>query len=486
MVKTKLVELLAKFNEEEIKTFETFIHSPYCNNSKRVIQLFNLLNKEYPEFNETKIQKSKVFKKIFGTKPYNEALLRNVVSDLYTLCEQFIAMEMLKKNTVLKAELNNKFYSEKNLFIHGSQAINDGKKELAKVKFPDSDYFFWNFKMFQNTFSNDFNLKFRGNLNKLYKKADLEILIQNLDDYYLSELGILIGELHNSYTVHGNKFDVTYYVRRIDFYLENEKQLHPLVAYRLKHCRMLLTENQEMYAEVKSDFIKLSKLMDRSAKLSSIVELHGFASSQAWKGNKFFLNELDEMVLLREKNNLILDEGNKVNPIAFWNFSNSKVRKSGRKDTVAFINKYKKHLPESSAEETVNMVYASINISEKKFADAIAILLKINKPFFSSEVALRRMLLKCYFETQQWQLLLNYIENTKKFIQNSAGKITPYILDPLKKYSELLYHLFRFTQESNDKSKMKVEQILKENLFPYEEEWAKDIMNSYILKKAAR
>ncbi len=480
MKNTKLVELLSKLNKEEINSLTIYIQSPYCNNSKRIIQLYKVLIKEYPLFKESKIEKSVVFKKIFGDKPYHEALLRNVISDLFTLCEQFIAFEMLKKNVLLKADLVNKFYSEKDLFVHGEKIIKESNKELAKIKHQDSDYFFWDFKMLQNSFSNEFNLKFRGNLNKLYKKTDLEKLIFKLDDYYLSELGILIGELRNSYSAHGQKIKSENYISRIDFFLENEKQLNPLVAYRLKHCKLLLTENDDMYLEVKNDFIKLSRFMDRSSKLATVVELHGFVSSRAWKGDKFFLNEIDEIVLIREKANLILDENNKVNPIAFWNFCNSKLRKSSNKETIAFVNKYKKYLPESALEETVNMVYAAIEMNEKRFEQAIAILIKINKPFFSSEISLRKMLLKCYFETRQWHLLLNYLENTKKFILNSSGKITPVMLEHLKKYTELLTHLYRYTQQHDEKSKLKAAQIMKTNLFPYEEIWYKNSIGENI------
>lgn len=473
MKNTKLIALLLKLNKEEMSALKSFLQSPYFNHSKRVIELFNVLFNEYPIFQETKIEKSKIFKKIFGYKPYNEALLRNIVSDLFSLCEQFIASEMIKKDTIIKTDLVNKFYSEKELFTLSEKIINESRKELTKVKHQDSDYFFWNFKMFQNSFSNEFNLKYRGNLNKLYKKVDLEKLIFSLDDYYLSELGILIGELRNSYVAHGMQINSERYIKRINFFLEEENLLNPVVAFRLKHCKMLLTENESMYAEVKQEFLKLSKFMDTGSKLSTIVELNGFASSKAWKGDKFFLNEIDEIVLIREKKNLILDENNKINPIAFWNFCNSKIRKSGKKEALAFINKYKKYLPESSAEETVEMVYAALAMHEKRFEQAIAILIKINKPFFSSEISLRRMMLKCYFETKQWRLLLNYLENTKKFIQNNTGKITPLMLDSLKKYCDLLNHMYRYTEQSDVKSKIKLLEILEEKRFPYEEAWIK-------------
>lgn len=93
MHSTKAVQVLQAFSPEEMKKFRDFINSPYHNTNKSVIKLFEALRKEYPEFDEKKISKEKLYPKIFGSKPYNEQVMKNLSSELLGLELKFLTVD---------------------------------------------------------------------------------------------------------------------------------------------------------------------------------------------------------------------------------------------------------------------------------------------------------------------------------------------------------------------------------------------------------
>ena len=55
MIKSKIVETLGTFSQNEFKTFGKFVNSPYFNSSKSAVKFYNYLRKFYPDFENEKI-----------------------------------------------------------------------------------------------------------------------------------------------------------------------------------------------------------------------------------------------------------------------------------------------------------------------------------------------------------------------------------------------------------------------------------------------
>jgi hypothetical protein len=93
MIKSKLVEILRKSTKEQLLRIEDFVQSPYFNKDETVIQLFQLLKKEYPAFKKAHIDKRKIFTQLYPAAPYQDKRLRYLMSDLQRLLEQFFMIE---------------------------------------------------------------------------------------------------------------------------------------------------------------------------------------------------------------------------------------------------------------------------------------------------------------------------------------------------------------------------------------------------------
>lgn len=474
MENTGLVEVLKCLTVNEIKALDDFIGSAYHNRSARVLQLYQAIRKAYPDFKQDTIRKEDVFKKIFGRKPFNAVLLRNLVSDTMARVEEFLAIHQLSKDVLLQKRLVRQSFIERKLYTRAAQSLQESVSYHKKIKKVDTDYFLNDFLQLHSWFSISFNQQYRGNLHKLYKKQGIESLIESLDGYYLLEYSLLVGEMVNSYRAHNKPFDADVHVRRIELFLMNQEDIHPVVCHRLKHCLMLLKSDIGEYPVIRQEFERLSVQMDDSIKIASIVELYGIATYQAWQGNKYFIEQLDELIELRERFNLILDEGGMINPIAFNNIVRIKLRKGLLKESLQFIKKYENHLSDNIKDDTLKLSLASVEMHQSEHRKAVDILLTIQKPFFASEIIYRRMLIKCYFELKDWTTLESTLESTKKYIQNNTHIISRPILLSMKKYLDMVTNLYKYVLHGRPTHKKQIEQLLKEGGFTFDEDWIRE------------
>src|SRR5260221_5206865 len=94
----KIIKVLQKFTPEEMKQFGYFVHSPFHNRVKSITRLFEIIKKFHPEFKSRFLNKEYLYKRITGKEDYNDAVMRNLFSDLYKLSSEFIAVSRFREN----------------------------------------------------------------------------------------------------------------------------------------------------------------------------------------------------------------------------------------------------------------------------------------------------------------------------------------------------------------------------------------------------
>src|SRR5947207_15434985 len=94
----KITNVMKKFSQVELKQFGYFVHSPFHNRVKSVTKLFEIIKGFHPQFESRFLNKEYIYKRITGKKDYNDALMRNLFSDLYRLSGEFIAISRFKED----------------------------------------------------------------------------------------------------------------------------------------------------------------------------------------------------------------------------------------------------------------------------------------------------------------------------------------------------------------------------------------------------
>src|SRR5437870_5390578 len=110
MIRSKVIDVLKIFTTEELKRFKLFLNSPFHNTNKKVIQLYELVRKYSPEFNNEKLKKEYLFKKLYPDKQYNDIVMRILISDLIKLAEDFIVHSSIINNETESRKYLLNFY----------------------------------------------------------------------------------------------------------------------------------------------------------------------------------------------------------------------------------------------------------------------------------------------------------------------------------------------------------------------------------------
>lgn len=131
MHSSNLLKLLFKLDKEECKRFDKFIQSPYFNSNKTLHQLWTLIRKYHPALDSNKLEKEKVFRKLFPQQAYKEDKMWKLMSQLKGLVEQFLVVERNDKKQVTYQMQLRAIFLERDLYDWFKQKTVFLENELA-------------------------------------------------------------------------------------------------------------------------------------------------------------------------------------------------------------------------------------------------------------------------------------------------------------------------------------------------------------------
>ncbi len=82
-MKHKVFEVLKTFSNEDLKSFKDFLTSPFFNNSKKLIKLFEILREYHPNFEMSDLTDYELSKMINPIIPYNKSTTKALFSHLH-------------------------------------------------------------------------------------------------------------------------------------------------------------------------------------------------------------------------------------------------------------------------------------------------------------------------------------------------------------------------------------------------------------------
>jgi hypothetical protein len=97
MENSKLAEVLRTFSKDELKEFEKLVVSPFFNNDKNSVLLLKELKKFHPGFSSKNLTKENLFSRIYPGKKYNDQVMKNAISILMKMCNEYFFEVNLRK-----------------------------------------------------------------------------------------------------------------------------------------------------------------------------------------------------------------------------------------------------------------------------------------------------------------------------------------------------------------------------------------------------
>lgn len=149
----KLIQLLSKVDELELKSLIKFAKSPYHNTTKLIVPLLQKTLTYYPDFNHKKLTKEHLYHSIHPEgKAYHEGRMNLLMTNLVSVIQDFYMYQEFQKDKILQRRLKGKAYSNRNLYKSYKKEVEGVLVDLEKSPYREETYFFQRYDVQQEYF----------------------------------------------------------------------------------------------------------------------------------------------------------------------------------------------------------------------------------------------------------------------------------------------------------------------------------------------
>jgi hypothetical protein len=434
MIKSKAIDILAKFNKEEFKDFGRFVCSPYFNENKKLAEIYRQLKKYYPAFSSRVFTKENLYSFLYPGKKYNDSTMRKLLSGLQGLAENFLIHSAIEKKLdvrkllILLNELDEKKLDR--LFESKHQAL---LELLDREGSYDDDYFIYNFESV--VASLNYNLgKGRAGfnpqqvLNELKKCAAFLICHSLITSLKLNQDIMVTGVSYDfdfKDTLPFKYIDIIGKGDLLKFLEKYAPEFYPVVS--IYYYRFMVASgkdiNDEYYFSMKKNILSTLHLFTRFEKYNLMLFLENSCDEKIREGKNFW-NELNLVHGIMLSRTLYTSNETDYFPlIRFRKIILTLLNLKKYNETEDFIIKYKDKLPEEFRENMFYYSYALLSFEKKHFRQALENIMKVKFETYSIKYDVWALKLKTQFELDYIEQSYYTFDALKHSIKND--KLTP-------------------------------------------------------------
>jgi hypothetical protein len=484
MLSSTLLNILSKFSAREIKEFGEFVNSPFFNKNENVIKLYNYIKKFHPEFNDKKLEKQYIYKRIFSKGKYNDGFMRTVIYNLGKLTEDFLAYVNFSKDEMdrginLLKELNErklekvflKYYSE----IEG---------EIDKTEYHGHDYFYKKFQL-QNEMEiyMDWS-KFKHKDFKSYTKNISSFINDELTSFYLIRALNHYRFVLDRSTYEHMEVNYEFIDHIMSYLLTRDNHFRNKIKIKLHMYEILLLKEkkQEYYDILKEILINEKNSLNHSDKYSLHNILQSFCIHEGFSGKTGFSNERFELYkICLEQKLYAASEHIYFDDIMFGNIAITAISLKEFDWTEDFINKYKESLSPENRDVVINYSYARLNFVKGKFEEALKYLNSIKAiKHIQFKMPIRNLMLMVYYELSNLNQASYQIDSYRHFLVNNKSSLSDIRFERVSNFLKFFTRLAKIKEKNNmsELKKLKSDMELTNNVT--EKPWLTEKIKEYI------
>lgn len=450
MINSKAIDLIKTFSEEEFRQFGLFTESPYFNREVIQFKFYKILKKNYPLFEASSFTKEKVFEKLYPGKKYNDGVMRNILSKLLALSQDFISMQNHRKKKIpyytdLLSELNSR--NAMNLF---DKAEKEAWSLLEQVQIKDEQYF-RNIHYLKNLRLS----RIRNQKSTLYLPE--EIHAESSDALIKS---FLISDLKNQISLANSNQKM--------FTIEKDAMLKNLEEYTksaldkftdsvyLLYCysafQLALTREEKYYYRLKNILYRNHNELNSRDIKDILTMLTNYCYFKINSGDPGYKKE--HFSLLREN----IEKGHYIGyrrfleHILYLNVTVTGLEAGETEWVKEFIEKYKHELDDQNRENAFNFCRALLFYHQKEYGNALTEASKVKTDDLSYKHQLKSLYMKIYFDMNETEPFYSHIDSYRHFIINEK-KIPEATKKNISSYITFTKKLFDLKNRINEKNK---------------------------------
>ena len=431
----RVYQTLQCLEPAEIKRLLKYLKSPYFNQSKTLIALFQELLPSL-EAGQPGFDRLAVWQHLFPEDPFDDVNFRKYCSDLLKLIEGFMSQETIAMNPDRQVTDLLEFVVRRKVEPLYSVALRQARRGVDETRFRSLDDLKNAYRVERLYYEMmDFDVK-------LNTKSNLEQISVNLDLFYwIEKLKLYASVLSQKRT--GNFNYNLYFNEEIFEYLKNVPidETPELAIYYYSLLTLRDGENDEYYYKLK----KLLTAYGPSMPQKEAIELYDsalhYCTGKLNQGNRDFMQEYFEMFEDGLNKGIFIVN----NELATWRFNNAVAAalRLGKLDWAEqFIENNKKSLPLDTQKNTYSFNLARVYRYQRKYDQVLSLLRNIEYEDIGYNLLSKSMLINAYYELKEFDALDSFMESFRVFL--NRHKNIP--LQWQKSYLNMLKYVRRLTR----------------------------------------
>ncbi|MBE2218676.1 MAG: hypothetical protein IAE90_10755 [Ignavibacteria bacterium] len=440
MNRSSLIDAFKTFSPKEIKEFGEFVTSPFFNKNVNVVRLFEQIRKCYPAFEAGKIEKEKVFSRIFPGKPYKDSTLRLLMYYLYELVEKFIAYNRftsddLRFQSILLEELH-----ERRLYKDFEKTVETAYKQLDEQTTRDGSYYMYRYMFAEHKLSYLAEL-YLGKYEKYLTSENLHLFSDNITHYYLISVLKYYAITLNTNYLYNVKADTSVFEQMLkNFNVEQFENVPMIVIYYRVIMLFLTPDDEENYYKLKDLVVKYENQVGHAIG-DLYINLENYSVRMARHGKSEFIKESLDVYNLELAKGTYLIHGSMPNSF-YTSFVVNACKMKDFDSALEFINKYKTELQEVTREQYYFYSMSFLEYEKGNYEKALEYLAKTKAEEVYLKMDIRLLQCRIYY-VLVWNIPLQSLLDTfKKTVQNNK-----YIADIRK---EQYNKFIKYTNQLNN------------------------------------
>jgi hypothetical protein len=472
MKDTKIFQILRTFSPAEMKEFGYFVHSPFYNRVKNVSQLFDVIRKFHPSFDSRFLKKESVFKRVTGNKQYNDAVMRNLSSDLYNLAKQYVSV---------------KAFQQKNVYQSGWLIVEMKKRQLENIYTPElekMERLIEDFPYMDEQFHFD-KLLYWNLRNNNFDHKNIEIFQKNFENEVYHLVHFFVIHLFDRY-FQVNKFKTSYntkekhtFLKEISDVLKNNGYMDsPVVQLYYSMFMISVTMEEAHYLQLKQllngNFNRLSK----ETKFMAYHCLAVFFSNNERKGIRNFRR--DRFELYRNyisSGDLIRD--NLLSPTSYQNAVEAAILAGEYDWAEKFVSDYKKFLHHNLRQDAYYIGQAKVLHARGKNEEALGSLAKVISTNLTLKAVVRVLELRILFELELYDQIFHKLDSFRHFVSKNE-EMSQNLREALDNFFRIFTMLVEMKTGNSRYTPGGIRKELLKRSYSFSMEWLEDKIESLV------
>lgn len=484
MLNSTLLNILSKFSSKEIKEFGEFINSPFYNKNDNVIKLFNYLKKFQPDYNDKKLEKEYVYKKLYSKGKYNDGFMRTTIFNLGKLAEDYLAhinftKDDLKKGISLLDELNERKLEK--VFLKYFKEI---EEDINNLKNRGEDYYYLKYLLQrQMEIYTDWS-KFKNKDFINYTQGVNTYIDDDLTCYYLAKVLNHYRFILDRTNYVPMEYNSEFVDMLIDYLLKKDHHFKDKAVIKLHLYEVLLQkEGNEDHYKILKEVLKNDKDELSHSDLYSLHNiLQTYCIGKVYDGEEKFGKERTDLYkICLERKLYAATEHIYFDDLLFANIALTSIRTGEHEWANKFIEEYKGLLSPENSEVVINYTLGRISFSRNEHETALKLLNNIKTiKHIQFKLPIRDLTLMVYYELGMFAQSNYQIDSYRHFLVNNKQSLSEARYSRISLFLKFYTKLVKAREKQNLPDLKKLRDELQENTNVLERSWLIKKINQLI------